>query len=88
MVVVVGNNKLTYLAQRIQENIAKKEMCVKQHNSNISANSCDWLKCLTQTTRSSAIAEGPSRRLKSCKLPRNSAETTCTTSPEPNISCR
>jgi len=35
--------------------------------------------------RSSAIAEGPrdaSCQLKSCQLPRNSAETTCTTSPE------
>ena len=34
-------------------------------------------------TRSSAIAEGPrdaSCQLKSCQLPRNSAETTCTTS--------
>ena len=38
-----------------------------------------------RVTRSSAIAEGPrdaSRQLKSCQLPRNSAETTCTTSPE------
>ena len=37
------------------------------------------------STRSSAIAEGPrdaSCQLKSCQLPRNSAETTCTTSPE------
>ena len=36
-------------------------------------------------TRNLAIAEGPrdaSCQLKSCKLPRNSAETTCTTSPE------
>ena len=36
-------------------------------------------------TRSSAIAEGPrdaSCQLKSCQLPRNNAETTCTTSPE------
>jgi len=36
-------------------------------------------------TRSSAIAEGPrdaSCQLKSCQLPRNSTETTCTTSPE------
>jgi len=36
-------------------------------------------------TRSSAIAEGPrdaSCQLKSCQLPRNSAETTCTTSHE------
>ena len=36
-------------------------------------------------TKSSAIAEGPrdvSCQLKSCKLPGNSAETTCTTSPE------
>ena len=39
-------------------------------------------------TRSSAIAEGQrdaSCQLKSCQLPRNSAETTCTTSPEPRI---
>jgi len=37
------------------------------------------------STRSSAIAEGPrdaSCHLKYCQLPRNSAETTCTTSPE------
>jgi len=36
-------------------------------------------------TRSSAIAEGPrdaSCQLKSCQLPRNSAETTCMTSPD------
>ena len=36
-------------------------------------------------TRNSAIAEGPrdaSSQLKSCQLTRNSAETTCTTSPE------
>jgi len=36
-------------------------------------------------TRSSAVAEGPrdvSCQLKSCQLPRNSAETTCTRSPE------
>jgi len=38
-----------------------------------------------EQTRSSAIAEGPrdaSCQLKSCQLPRNSAETTCTTSAE------
>jgi len=36
-------------------------------------------------TRNSAIADGPcdaSCQLKSCQLPRNSAEATCTTSPE------
>jgi len=36
-------------------------------------------------TKSSAIAKGKrdaSCQLKSCQLPRNSAETTCTTSPE------
>jgi len=41
-------------------------------------------------TRSSAIAERPrdaSCQLKPCQLPRNSAEITCTTSPEPSISC-
>ena len=35
--------------------------------------------------KTSAIAKGPrdaSYQLKSCQLPRNSAETTCTTSPE------
>jgi len=40
---------------------------------------------ITCFTRSSAIADGPrdaSCQLKSCQLPRNSAETTCTTSPE------
>jgi len=39
----------------------------------------------TQATRSSAIAEGPrdaSCQLKSCQLPRNSAETTYTTCPD------
>jgi len=44
-----------------------------------------WIVTVTDVTRSSAIAEGPrdaSCQLKSCQLPRNSAETTCTTSPE------
>ena len=38
-----------------------------------------------ETTKSSAIAEGPrdaSCQLKSCQLPRNSAETTYTASPD------
>jgi len=42
------------------------------------------MPCYTYT-RSSAIAEGPrdaSYQLKSCQLPRNSAETTYTTSPD------
>ena len=48
----------------------------------------NFKKTCTQTnnkTRSSAIAEGPrdaSCQLKSCQLPRNSAETTYTTSPD------
>jgi len=45
----------------------------------------DWRIHCTFVTRSSAIADGPldaSCQLKSCQLPRNSAETTCTTSPE------
>ena len=40
---------------------------------------------LAVNTRSSAIAKGPrdaSCQLKSCQLPRNSAETTYTTSPD------
>jgi len=51
----------------------------------------DFDSNFARSTRSSAIAEGPrdaSCRLKSCQLPRNSAESTCTTSPEPSISCR
>ena len=42
----------------------------------------DWRIHCTFVTRSSAIADGPldaSCQLKSCQLPRNSAETTCTT---------
>ena len=43
------------------------------------------LNIYSYSTKSSAIAEGPrdaSCQLKSCQLPRNSAETTCTTSPD------
>ena len=43
------------------------------------------MESVRKKTRSSAIAEGPrdaSCQLKSCQLTRNSAETTCTTSPE------
>ena len=53
--------------------------------------SAQLLTLCVAVTRSSAIAEGPrdaSCQLKSCQLPRNSTETTCTTSPEPSISCR
>ena len=45
----------------------------------------EWILLLLLHTKSSAIAEGPrdaSCQLKSCQLPRNSAETTCMTSPE------
>ena len=43
------------------------------------------VESVLKKTRSSAIAEGPrdaSCQLKSCQLPRNSAETTYTTSPD------
>ena len=46
---------------------------------------CICMSVLLLKTRSSAIAEGPrdaSCQLKSCQLPRNSAETTYTTSPD------
>jgi len=49
---------------------------------------CQWLHDQVDpifNTRSSAISERPrdaSCQVKSCQLPRNSAETTCTTSPE------
>ena len=49
-------------------------ICISQHSASTRL-----------VTRGSAIAEGPrdaSRQLKSCQLPRNSAETTCTTSLE------
>ena len=44
-----------------------------------------WVYITLHYTRSSAIVEGPrdaSCQLISCQLPRNSAKTTCTTSPE------
>jgi len=50
--------------------------------------SLNTLAFLPMTTRSSAIAEGPrdaSCQLKSCQLRHNSAENTCTTSPEKKI---
>ena len=52
---------------------------------NNSVNLPDFFCQHASPTRSSAIAEGPrdaSCQLKSCQLPRHSAETTCTTSPE------
>jgi len=52
---------------------------------NVSFDSSKVLHKLQRMTRSSAIAEGPrdvSCQLKSCQLPRNSAETTYTTSPD------
>ena len=56
-----------------------------QHNRiGLSRAICPADYCVRRT-RSSAIADGPcdaSCQLKSCQLPRNSAETTCTTSPE------
>jgi len=51
----------------------------------LSVRVCLSVTSQSSTTRSSAIAEGPhnaSCQLKSRQLPRNSAETTCTTSPE------
>jgi len=50
-----------------------------------SSHICHLIASVSNVTRSSAIAEGPcdvSCQLKPCQLPRNSAETTCTTSPE------
>jgi len=46
---------------------------------------CVWAMLPDSNTRSSGIAEGPrdaSCQLKSCQLPRNSAETTYSTSPD------
>jgi len=54
------------------------------HNDNTTNESCQDNNS-TSTTRSSAIAEGPrdaSCQSKSRQLPRDSAETTCATSPE------
>ena len=62
------------------------------YSSNCSSLKLDNLHTRRQQqtkTRSSPIAEGPrdaSCQLKSCQLPRNSAETTCATSTEPGIS--
>ena len=43
---------------------------------------------LSITKREAHVSWNVPCQLKSCQLSRNSAETTCTTSPEPNISCR
>jgi len=51
----------------------------------IGKQSTETVESAWKKTSSSAIAEGPrdaSCQLKSCQLQRNSAETTCTTSPE------
>ena len=59
-----------------------KKWTVFEPNNLLACISADW--CLNWT-RSSPITEGPrdvSCQLKSCQLPHNSAETTCTTSPE------
>jgi len=59
-----------YLAKLQARSWVSRALCVPGHHT---------------ATRSSAIAEGPrdgSCKLKSCQLPRNSAETSCTTSPE------
>ena len=55
----------------------------------IGKQSGESVESVQKKTRSSAIAEGPrdaSCQLKSCQLPRNSAETTYTTSPD-QIDC-
>jgi len=55
------------------------------HHTCLTASCTTWVSRYQKCTRNSAIAEGPrdgSCQLKSCQLPRNSAETTCTTSPE------
>jgi len=61
-------------------------MCICMLVQSISVSSLAvFLRALLSETRSSAITEGPrdaSCQLKSCQLPRNSAETTSTTSPD------
>jgi len=55
------------------------------NNSRVSPHPCNYCKRKPILTRSSAIAEGPrdaSCQLKSCQLPRNSAGTNYTTSPD------
>jgi len=70
-----------------QRDMPEKSHCRSRHNQQ----ECrpGGKVCLPQTpTRSSAIAEGPrdaSCQLKSCQLPRNSAETTYTTSPDQRL---
>ena len=57
----------------------------QQHGPRLSVCSNKPFKAARIQSRSSAIAEGPrdaSCQLKSCQLPRNSAETTYTTSPD------
>ena len=72
-------------------NTAEKSRTARSDkNTNCCPKRCDktvtgYMFYHTSKTRSSAIAEGPrdaSCQLKSCQLPRNSAETTYTTSPD------
>jgi len=65
---------------------AKQSQASRRHPTIYLSPQCSR-KRVQITIRSSAIAQGPrdaSCQLKSCQPPRNSAETTCTTSPEPS----
>jgi len=75
------------VAYSLSNTFAKKlSKSVDGHQNYSMPSQCRFFEthCIS-TTRRSAIAEGPrdaSCQLKSCQLPRNSAETTCMTSPE------
>ena len=69
---VMGEQKIGAATRRNHEGMPSSPVAVERSVSKI-------------LTRSSAIAEGPrdaTCQLKSCQLPRNSAETTYTTSPD------
>jgi len=82
--------RLTADASRLSQGFRAKEASVGPPDEWICLFFCTdvllWIgaQICENTTKSSAIAEGPrdpSCRLKSCQLPSNSAENTCTTSP-------
>ena len=81
-IIKIRNNDTICLARAIVVRLAvqNREKLPDTFRSNLTE---DELKQIN--TRSSAIADGPrdaSCQLKSCQLPRNSVETTCTTSPD------
>jgi len=83
---VTGKSQAISLTQISNLSINGLQSFSQISNPHFSSNSKPFMvNSQIKSTRSSAVAEGPrdaSCQLKSCQLPRNSAETTYTTSPD------